>query len=62
MPRPKDGDLIWVKAPGATYGLVVKDGRVVEAPPIARWAVGEPERTVAQYLRHRGAVFKRIGR
>lgn len=61
MPRPKEGDLIWVKAPGATYGLVVKGGRVVEAAPIASRFVGQDERAVAEYLRHRGAVFKRIG-
>jgi hypothetical protein len=61
-PRPKDGELIWVRAPGATYGLVVKDGRVVEAAPIASRFVGQDERAVAEYLRHRGATFKRIGR
>lgn len=47
--------LVWVSLPHATYGLLISDGRVVEAPPIARWAIGKNERTVAQYLLRKGA-------
>lgn len=57
----RDGQLIWVSVPGwATFGLIVDAGRVVEAAPICRWAVGEQERTVADYLRRRGATFRRL--
>jgi hypothetical protein len=57
----QDGDLIWVHVPRwATFGLIVRDGRVVEAAPICRWAVGESERKVADYLRQRGAQFRRV--
>lgn len=60
-PPAQDGDLIWVTVPRwATFGLIVRDGRVVEAAPICRWAVGEKERTVADYLRQRGARFERL--
>jgi hypothetical protein len=57
----QEGDLIWVHVPRwATFGLIVRDGKVVEAAPICRWAVGQPERTVADYLRQRGAQFRRL--
>lgn len=55
------GDLIWVHVPRwATFGLIVSGGTVVAAAPICRWALGQPERTVADYLRRRGAQFRRV--
>lgn len=51
---------VWVSLPYATFGLRVADGRVVEAPPIARWAVGKTEQGVADYYRSKGAQFRRI--
>lgn len=60
VPRPQDGALIWVTARWATFGLVVREGRVVEAAPICRWALGEREGTVADWLRQRGARFERV--
>jgi hypothetical protein len=56
----EQGDLVWVTAPWATFGLIVRDGLVVEAAPICRWAVGEKEWKVADYLRQRGAQFRRV--
>lgn len=44
----------------ATFGLRIEEGRVVEAPPIARWALGRTERQVADYYRHKGARFERL--
>jgi hypothetical protein len=49
-----------VSLPWATFGLLVEDGVVVHAPPIARWAVGKDERTVADYYRRHGATFDRL--
>ena len=49
---------IWVSLPHATFGIVTKDGRVTEAPPIAKWAIGPDERPVAGYYRQRGARFR----
>lgn len=48
---------IWVSLPHATFAVVIRDGRVVDAAPIARWAVGKPERQVADYWRRKGARF-----
>lgn len=46
---------VWVSLPYATFGLAVAGGRVVDAAPIARWAIGKPERQVAAYYRRKGA-------
>ena len=49
---------VWVSLPWATFALAAKDGRITQAPPIARWATGRDEREVAAYYRRRGAVFR----
>lgn len=41
----------------ATFGLAVRDGRVVHAAPIARWTIGKSEESVAAHFRRRGATF-----
>lgn len=51
---------VWVSLPWATFGLEVQDGHVVDAAPIARWAIGKPEADVAAYYRRRGAQFARL--
>ena len=33
--------LYWVRPPYATFGLVVADGRIQRASPIAGWAIGK---------------------
>ncbi len=43
--------------PRATFALIVRDGLVVDAAPIARWSIGRREREVADYYRRRGAEF-----
>lgn len=48
---------IWVSMPHATFAVAVAHGVVVEAAPIARWAVGKPEHVVAAHFRRRGAHF-----
>lgn len=51
---------IWVSLSYATFGVAVRDGVVVDAAPIARWAVGKPEEQVAAYYRRKGATFVRL--
>lgn len=51
---------IWVSLSYATFGIRVEKGIVVEAAPIARWAVGKPEGFVADYFRRKGARFERL--
>jgi|SRR5262245_16293758 len=41
----------------ACFGLGIDDGRVTEAPDLAKWARGQNERTVANWYRARGATF-----
>jgi len=55
------GRLIWVSLTYATFGLVVRDGRIVDGPPISRWTIGKPERQVADYYRRKGARFEDLG-
>jgi len=54
---------VWVSLPYATFALGIKDGHVVEAPPIAwrtlQW-LGTDERLVAPYLLRKGAVIREL--
>jgi hypothetical protein len=51
--------LIWVSLPHATFGIIVRDGRVVDGAPYARGRglrlVGMDEREAAEKLRRMGA-------
>lgn len=51
---------IWVSLPYATFGIETREGEVVNAAPIARWAMGRPERDVAEFYRRKGAQFARL--
>lgn len=51
---------VWVTTRNASFGVVVRDGVIIEAAPIARWAVGKDERLVADRFRRQGAVFERL--
>ena len=52
---------VWVSLPYATFGIAAENGVVVDAAPIARWAVGKQERFVADYFRRKGARFVPLG-
>jgi hypothetical protein len=43
-----------------TIALAVQGGSVVWVPPAARWALGKPERAVADHYRREGAQFTRL--
>jgi hypothetical protein len=47
--------LYWVRLPYATFGLVVLDGIVVAAAPIARRNIGRPIDKVVQYYQKKSA-------
>jgi hypothetical protein len=57
-----DGDLVWIdvrlpRLGAVTFGLILDGGRVVTAPPVARWTLGRPVEDVkAFYARHRATV------
>jgi hypothetical protein len=46
---------LWVSLPYATFGLKIDGGQVVDAPPIAAWALGRDAADVVGYYRRRGA-------
>lgn len=50
--------LVRVVLPYATYGIIVEDGTVIDAPPIARWMVGKTTRCVRKWLDEKGAIYK----
>ena len=51
----------WVSLPHATFGIVTKDGRVIDAPPIAKWATGrDGGRWLTTYYPERGARFRPV--
>jgi hypothetical protein len=54
--------VIWVSLPRATFGIIVRDGRVVDGAPYARGRglrlVGMNERKAVEKLRRLGAKLK----
>lgn len=61
QPQPDDR-WIYISLPGYTGAVVVNaDGAgvrvVVDAAPVMKWAIGKPERFVADYFRRRHAVI-----
>jgi hypothetical protein len=50
----------WVSLPHATFAIITKDGRVIDAPPIAKWATGRDERPLADYYHERWARFRPV--
>lgn len=52
--------MIWVSLPRATFGIIVRDGRVVDGAPYAVRGlrlVGMDEHAAAAQLRRMGALF-----
>lgn len=41
----------------AVYGIVVKDGIVIDAAPIAKWMVGRKTEDIRTWLRSKGAKW-----
>lgn len=52
--------LVRVSLPWATFGLVVVDGKIAEAAPVAGWSTGKPIESVAAYYRRRGGVVEPV--
>ena len=60
-PVYREDRLIWVSLPRATFGIVIRDGKVVDGAPYARGRglrlVGMDERAATEKLRRLGAEF-----
>lgn len=54
------GVLVRITARHFCAGLVVRDGRVVEAAPILRWTVGKLSADVREHGRRRGWKMERL--
>jgi len=46
--------LVSIDAPNFCSGVIVRDGRVVEAAPIVRWTIGKRYEWLADYCRRHG--------
>jgi hypothetical protein len=51
-------DLYRVTLSYACYGVVVRDGQIIEAAPIARWSVGKPLAQFAAWVRKKGGKLE----
>ena len=52
---------IWVNLPYACYGIEVgADGRVAEAPPIARWMIRKEWSAVRFWIEDHGGEYQRL--
>jgi len=47
--------LVYISLSYATFGLIASNGRIVDAPPIARWTIGKYAEYVVEYYKHKGA-------
>lgn len=57
---PADARLIQVELEYAVFGVAVRNGVVIDAAPIAGWAIDRSERAVADYYRAKGATFREV--
>jgi hypothetical protein len=52
--------VLYVSLSYATFGLITQDGRIAEAPPIARWTIGKQVNEVAAYYRQKGGTVSAL--
>lgn len=52
---------VYISLSYATFIVAIRDGVIVDGPPIARWALGKDERFVADFYRRKGARFVGLG-
>lgn len=50
--------IVWINLSYATFGLVVRNGIVIQAPPIARWTIGKSSYSVTNYYNNKGAKIE----
>lgn len=53
-------ELISVTRGTATYGVVVREGRVVRAAPVAAWMIGKPWSRCEDWLKRKGATINTL--
>jgi hypothetical protein len=50
--------LIWVSLPYATFGIYVKDRRVVDAAPIGAWMIGKDTDFIRKWINKKGGRWE----
>jgi hypothetical protein len=59
--RAVDDFWLWISMSHATYAIHVKDGKIEDAPPIARWSLGYPaQEIIEKLLEVKGAIIIRM--
>ena len=56
----KKSKLVEVTSSYASYGIVVRDGIVVDAPPIAKWLIGKSSVFARIWIRDKDGTAKLI--
>jgi hypothetical protein len=57
----REGDLYRVVTDNFVAGLVVKEGQVVRAAPILRWAIGKPVDELRRQIEQSGGTVAAVG-
>ena len=58
--HPVDGDVYQVTSGHYCAGIVVAEGRVVHAPPILKWTVGQELSWLVEWCRNRSITIRRV--
>ena len=53
-------DCYWISLSYATYGVIVRDGIVVEAAPIAHWMIGKHWSYCSRWVIRKGGEVRRV--
>ena len=55
-----DGDLYQVATSSYVAGVLIRDGRVVQAAPILRWAIGQSLDELSRQVEKRGGTVAAV--
>jgi len=50
--------LYWIDVNYACYGIIVKNGIIIEAPPIAKWATGKSFKEFQRFVQRKNGKIK----
>ena len=52
--------LIQITLPYACYGIEVKNGIVIDTPPVSRWMIGKPFKEILVWIKTKGGKVKNV--
>lgn len=50
--------LYWINVHYACYGVIVEDGVIIEAPPIAKWSTGKTFEEFQVFVKKKKGIIK----